>query len=177
MGLDAFRTGDTSSKSSETENDSTEDENKSTTEDKTTTKSKTQTKDRPYFTVVKDTELRNITTHKDKNAFPPRGRFRSERIIQTIQSEEQYKRLNQKSKEHHSVGLPQLFKQNHALAKDFVERLSVSNDKTEDPTCDVCESTIDITKGNYTKVDDSIVHGDHNILNVVQSLEINDYGT
>jgi hypothetical protein len=177
MGLDAFRTGDTETQSTDDENESNTESKSTTTQSKSTTKSKNKDEERPHFTVVKDTELRNITTHKGKSAFPPRCRYKNERIIKIIQNEDQYERLNQKSKEHHNVGLPELFKQNHALAKDFVERLSISNDKTEDPTCEVCGSDIDITEGNYTKVDDSIVHGDHNILNVVQSLEIGDYGT
>lgn len=178
MGLDAFKTDSgSSSESTKQKLKSKNDESDTSDTSKSSSNKKSSLNDRPYFTVVKDSELRQVTTHKGKSAFPKRGRYRTETIIQIIESEEEYDRLDEKAQRHHGVKLPDFFKQDHALAKDFTERLSLSSGKSENPTCDVCGGEIDITEGNYTKIEDSPVHGDHNILNVLQALEVGDYGS
>lgn len=166
MGLDSFKTNSSSSSSKDSSNS-----DKLDVSGVNTSRSNRD----PHFTAVMDTELDNVTTHLGINAFSRSSRFKTEKIIKIIYSEDEYDTLDKLSSKYHGKSLPDLFKSDHSLAKDFVERMSPSGNKDRSSTCPVCNNEVNIESDEYTIVDNTPVHAGHQIIDVVESMGIEGY--
>jgi len=125
----------------------------------------------PWFNVVIRGESEDILAFKGRNAFSRDCRHREEHYLISIEREEQYKALNEVCNEIHDCNLEILFKHEPFKAADFVTRLDPSEPKNEKTWCAVCDKSINVKDEDYTKIGDKIVHAEHRIDAVVESLE------
>lgn len=168
MGLDAFKKESTSSSSSNSTSKSRKEDN---TTDKEVDRDTNLEEKGPYFTGVIDAQRELAVSYTGVCAFPPECRTSMEEITVSIQSKEEYQRLNQKSKELNGNDLATLYERDRKKVEDFIDRFSADEDTNKVETCPVCSSEVHMGETDYAKVFGEIVHVHHTAREVASELK------
>lgn len=166
MGLEAFKSS-SSSKSSSNSSSSTQ----STSHGVTHITEEELKNEGPALTVVEDRRRETSVAYTGMAAFPKSSRHKTEKVIEIIYSQEEYKRLNEKCEQVHGRGLDTLFETDVKKAQDFVNRFSANSEDKKVETCPVCNKDVHLEEQEYVKLEGEIIHSEHKARDVYKELE------